>query len=193
MENKNIYQSLQALRNDKRLKGLKKGGKNAHLNFEYYELDDFLPIATNLFAEYGFCPVFRIETDANGFEYAYLTLIKDNEQIIFKVPTANPSGNNPIQQLGSKITYMRRYLYILALDLSEQDSVDNNIGDKAKEKGNLKYATPGQIAIISANNKLITNELKELNIQNQNDLKEITSDKAKELENLINERKNETK
>lgn len=193
MENKNIYQSLQALRNDKRLKGLKKGGKNLFQNFEYYELDDFLPIATNLFAEYGICPVFRIETDASGFEYAYLTLIKDNEQIIFKVPTANPSGNNPIQQLGSKITYMRRYLYILALDLSEQDSVDNNIGNKVKEKENIKYATPGQIAIISANNKLITNELKELNIQNQNDLKEITSDKAKELENLINERKNETK
>lgn len=189
MENNNvldIYSSLQKLRNDPRLKGLKKTGKNAHLNFQYYELDDFLPVATTLFSEYGICPIFRIEVEPNGIEYAYLTLIKDNEQIIFKVPTADPTGNNPIQQLGSKITYLRRYLYITCLDLTEQDSVDGNIENNKK----VDFATAGQVSVIQTNGKLIADELKALNVKTVNDIKALTKDKAKELCDLIEERKN---
>lgn len=33
-----------------------------------------------------------------------------------------------MQALGSSITYMRRYLYMLALDICESDSIDANIG-----------------------------------------------------------------
>lgn len=182
----NIYSILQKLRNDPRLKGLKKTGKNAHLNFNYYELDDVLPVATALFEEYGICPIFRIEVEPNGIEYAYLTLVRDHEQIIFKVPTADPTGNNPIQQLGSKITYLRRYLYITCLDLTEQDSVDGNL---TNEKA-IARAKSGDVATIVANNKLVANELKALNARTANDIKALTAEKAHELVELINERKN---
>ena len=33
-----------------------------------------------------------------------------------------------MQALGSSITYMRRYLYMIALDICESDSIDSDLG-----------------------------------------------------------------
>ena len=37
-------------------------------------------------------------------------------------------ATNEMQALGSSITYMRRYLYMMALDICESDSIDANAG-----------------------------------------------------------------
>jgi hypothetical protein len=37
-------------------------------------------------------------------------------------------ATNEMQALGSSITYMRRYLYMIALDICESDSIDANVG-----------------------------------------------------------------
>lgn len=185
---KDIYQELQAVRFELSQSDLHKSGRNKHLNFQYFELKDFLPTATKLLNEHGLTPVFRIEIDPAGIEYAFLTIIKGNEQIIFKAPTAEPqASNNPIQMLGSKITYMRRYMFMIALDVIEDDSVDN---DKEESQGGnaVDLATPGQIAVIKANTKLIVDLLKEKGIQDTTALASISKQEASVLVSTIKER-----
>lgn len=58
-------------------------------------------------------------------------------------------ATNEMQALGSSITYMRRYLYMMALDICENDSIDANIGtdeDAPSPAPAAKKApaTPGQ-------------------------------------------------
>ena len=53
-----------------------------------------------------------------------------------------------MQALGSSITYMRRYLYMIALDICESDSIDANLGkgesDSAPAAEKKAPATPEQ-------------------------------------------------
>jgi hypothetical protein len=52
---------------------------------------------------------------------------KPDEQIIFSSPMRYPSENkaiNPVQALGGAHTYLRRYLYYMALDLVVVDEIE---------------------------------------------------------------------
>jgi len=128
-----IYECLQDVRNELCKTPLKKSGYNSHLKFNYFELADFVPTATRLFAERGLCPIFSITTNQDGFEMAVLKIVKGAEQIVFTTPTSDPTNMGGIQALGAKITYLRRYLYLIALDLVENDIVDASL-DKDSNK-----------------------------------------------------------
>lgn len=186
---KTAYQELQEVRSELSKASLKKTGKNEYQNFEYFELKDFLPTATELFKKHDLTPVFNIELSPEGVEYAILDIFyKGSEKITFKTPTARPNSNNPIQGLGAMITYMRRYLYLMALDIVENDIVDSQDQNEVK-KTSIKYATDFQVEKIIANGKLIADELKELNIKTKNSCKTLPIEKASELCKLIEERK----
>ena len=183
MENKNIFDLLQNVRVELAEANLTKSGKNKFQNFDYFELKDFVPTATKLFAKYNLTPIFNIEVGQDGVEYAVLDIIKGdsaNEKIRFKTPTAEPSGNNPIQQLGAKITYLRRYLYLIALDIVENDQVDG-VDQNETKKNAVKYATPFQVEKIFQNGKLIKDLLEANNIKSKNDVKGLTLEKASEI------------
>ena len=179
---KSIFELLQEVRNVLSNTEIKKSGYNAFAKFNYFELKDFLSISTKLFNERGICPVFNIELDSNGIEYARLDLIKGMELITFRTPTAEPSGNNPIQNLGAKITYLRRYLYLMALDLVENDVVD---AQEPVKEDPVVYATPLQVEEILNNKDLIMDLLKERGIKSKNDIKKLTLDEADEIINAI--------
>ena len=49
-------------------------------------------------------------------------------QIAPIVSNTGKQATNEMQALGSSITYMRRYLYMMALDICESDSIDANAG-----------------------------------------------------------------
>ena len=149
-ENKmNVYQKLSKARVMLQSKNLKKTGKNAYAGFSYFELKDFLPSCNEIFNEVGLVSNFRCVTtvgvDGQRKETAFLEVInadEPTESIIFSSDTAEPlqidkSGTvkqqNPIQQLGSKHTYMRRYLYLEAMEIVEDDTVDATI-DKDDDK-----------------------------------------------------------
>lgn len=188
---KTAYQELQEVRSELSKASLKKTGKNEYQNFEYFELKDFLPTATELFKKHDLTPVFNIELSPEGVEYAILDIFyKGSEKITFKAPTARPNSNNPIQGLGAMITYMRRYLYLMALDIVENDIVDSQDQNEVK-KNAIKYATDLQIEKIIANGRLISKELEELNIKTKNSCKTLPIEKASELCKLIEERKGE--
>lgn len=185
---KTIYEELQAVRLELSKASLKKTGKNNFQSFEYFELKDFLPTATELFNKHGLTPVFNIEITPEGVEYAVLDIYYKGEKVTFKSPTARPSGSNPIQSLGAMITYMRRYLYLMALDIVENDIVDAQDQNEIK-KSAITYATDFQVQKIIENGKMIAQELSDLKIKSKNSCKTLPIEKASELCKLIDERK----
>lgn len=133
----NVYQKLLKARAMFLNSDVQKTGKNMHLSFKYFELDDIVPPATRIFEEIGLIALTNFTADT-----ATLTVVNvDNpfeESIVFTAPfnqiapivsNAGKQATNEMQALGSSITYMRRYLYMMALDICESDSIDANIGN----------------------------------------------------------------
>lgn len=130
---------------------LKKTGYNAHLKYHYYELDDFQPQATELFAKAGLCPIFNIINDERtGIEKAVITLTDGINQMTFEIPTAEVPNMNGVFNLGSKDTYCLRFLMVRhVLMLSEQDPAElSNTDENKNEKIEEKKATPNQVEMI---------------------------------------------
>ncbi len=137
MEEKlNIYKKLQKCRMELNKKKLTKSGHNTYSNYKYFELSDFLPVVNELFYENGLSSEFNLYDKA-----AVLKIIDvddNSSQIIFKIPIADATikGSSPIQALGGQITYLRRYLYINALEIAENDLIDkqdNKISEAEQE------------------------------------------------------------
>ena len=162
----NVYKKLAKARVLIQKKGLTKSGKNAYAGFEYFELGDFLDKCNEVFDEVGLCAVFRIVTNNSDpygkpKETAFLNIVNSDEpseMITFSSDTAEPlqidrngqeKKQNPIQVLGSKHTYMRRYLYLEALEISECDEVDATIGkDEPQATKKDRAITKEQSAIL---------------------------------------------
>ena len=121
----NIYEKLQDCRLKLSKAELKKSGKNAYTGGSYFELGDFLPKLTEIMNENKLTSVITFDE-----EMATLTLIdceKPEDTIVFTSPMrdATLKGTHPIQNLGAVETYSRRYLYTIAFDIVESDTLDN--------------------------------------------------------------------
>lgn len=129
----NICRKLQIARLKFLQAGVKKTGKNIHLEFMYFELADIVPVAEAIFTEVGLLMV-----PTFGKEYAVAKVFncddRDEEPMTFEAPftqiapIVSNSGKvvtNEMQALGSSLTYMRRYLWQLVLDIVEHDSIDS--------------------------------------------------------------------
>lgn len=135
-ETLNVYQKLLVARAKFLETDVQKTGKNMHLSFKYFELDDIVPVATRIFSEVGLIAIVNFTSDT-----ATMNIVNtDNpwdECIKFEAPfnqiapivsNTGKQATNEMQALGSSITYMRRYLYMIALDICESDSIDANAG-----------------------------------------------------------------
>lgn len=137
----NIYQKLQKARVELQAKNLKKSGKNAYSNYEYFELSDFLPGVNEVCNKNGLATIFHFEK-----ELATLTIIdSDNPEstILFETPIemAAIKGSSTMQQIGGTQTYSRRYLYMMAFEIAETDIVDKSEVDLDKQEGEQKIGT----------------------------------------------------
>jgi hypothetical protein len=143
MGDMNVYARLAKARVMLQKKALKKSGENKYAGFKYFELADFLPSVNEIFAEVGLCSQFYITTEKvenlapEGYEpyytdmpsVAYLEIINTDmppQNVTFSsaIAEAAMKGASPIQQLGSVHTYMRRYLWLEAMEITECDGVD---------------------------------------------------------------------
>ena len=150
---KNIFQKLQQdIRVPISKMPLRKTGRNNHIGYDYFTLDDFLPTATELIANAGLCTIFSIEINQAGIEMASLVLTNGVERIGFVIPTADVPRMEGIFETGSKNTYCKRYLYMNLLELTEPDVAEiTNTGDSSEEKETKaedKKATPKQVQMI---------------------------------------------
>ena len=125
---KNVYQKLQEVRVGLQEKNVKKTGKNQSIS--YYELGDFLPQLNELNKEAGLATRFYVTNKKAVLEVVNVDVT--SEIVKFSSPTVEvdlPRGQ-AIQGLGAKITYMRRYLLMIAFEIVESDYVD-----KQKQEG----------------------------------------------------------
>jgi len=138
MEKISVFERLQSIRVALQNSQLKKSGENPFAHFKYYELDDFLPTINKLMKDNSLISVFNLTMEKAVLE------IRDTEtnaigQVSFEVPCIIPElrGTNATQNLGACITYLRRYLFINAFEISENDVSDATSGkpiDKTTEK-----------------------------------------------------------
>ena len=124
-----IEKKLQECRVELQNKKLKKSGENKFAKFKYYELTDFLPTVNQMFLEKGLFSNFSI---FNNTAQLTITDTEDNDEQIFSSPIADAElkGCTPIQSLGAVHTYMKRYLYLNALEIVESDALDASIGSE---------------------------------------------------------------
>ncbi len=132
----NVYLKLLKARAAFAKESIQKTGKNMYMAFKYFELSDIVPSAISIFTEVGLIPIVNFTNDTATM----LIIDCDNpaDFISFSAPfnqispiISNSKGTNAtneMQALGASITYMRRYLYIIALDICENDEIDANIG-----------------------------------------------------------------
>lgn len=117
-----IYKKLQTARHQLSKANLKKSGVNTYGGWRYYELADFIPTINSIFETVGLCGVFTFG------ETATLTIHDGDSdaKIVFSTPIVHAESNKgqPIQLLGSTHTYLRRYLWLMAMEIVEADSVD---------------------------------------------------------------------
>lgn len=157
----NVYQKLLTARAKFLEADVQKTGKNMHLSFKYFELDDIVPSAIRIFNEVGLIPIVNFTSDT-----ATMTIINtDNPEdtVTFTAPfnqiapivsNAGKQATNEMQALGSSITYMRRYLYMMVLDICESDSIDANLGKGEAPSAPAEKkapATPEQRAEVKQN------------------------------------------
>ena len=134
---KNVYQKLLEARVLFMEEDVKKSGKNMKMSYKYFELQDIVPVATPIFQKVGLLPVTTFENDMatmsvinvdNPVEYINFTSPMREIEAIISSKTGG-EVTNAIQRLGSVETYQRRYLYMIALDIVESDSIEPLTGD----------------------------------------------------------------
>jgi hypothetical protein len=124
----NVYAKLVAARKSFHSKQLKKTGHNKFAGYDYFELGDFLIPALDSMAECGLSAV--ISFDETIAKLTIVNCEKPEEQIVVTSPMSSceMKGLHKVQQLGAVQTYLRRYLWVAALEIVEHDAIDASDG-----------------------------------------------------------------
>ena len=161
----NLFKKLAEARVQVRAKMGKKSGYNPYGKFNYFELEDIIPHMLTVFNEIGLIGIEGHENAViapdTGIQVTpefytlkiYNTDRVDDRPIVFtkKQADAGTKGQVPIQAIGSESTYMRRYLWLDALEIVENDATDANIksGEQAEPvEQKPRMATKAQLTIL---------------------------------------------
>ena len=138
-----VYRKLQAARVELSKATLKKSGHNKFGGWHYYELGDFMPTVHKLFDAVGLCGVVTFG------ERAMLTIYdtEDGSSVNFFSPIvyAESSKGQAIQVLGATHTYLRRYLWLLAMEITESDQIDSQPQEEKPVKIERPAAKPPKV------------------------------------------------
>jgi hypothetical protein len=134
----NIYQKLNEVRAEFHQAKLKKSGQNKFAGYNYFELGDFIIPALEIFKKHGLTSVISF-----GKETADMRIVnvdKPEEVIVIESPMSSAAlkGCHEVQNLGAVQTYLRRYLWVAALEIVEHDALDATTG----KKGDGPVVTP---------------------------------------------------
>jgi hypothetical protein len=134
----NVYTKLNQAREVFHQKKLKKSGLNKFAGYQYFELADFIIPALQIFEEHRLCAFISFTK-----EYADMRIVDiDNPQDVITISSpmseASLKGCHPVQNLGAVQTYLRRYLWVAALEIVEHDALDATTG----KKGDAPVITP---------------------------------------------------
>jgi hypothetical protein len=139
MEDFKVYAKLQKCRVELQNMELKKSGHNKFAGYRYFELGDFLPAVNTLFDIYGLAYSLQFDREMATM---FIIDVDTGSSIKFTCPMEQAilKGCMPVQNLGASITYITRYLLVMALAICEHDAVDAS--EPTKEKKTIS-ATDG--------------------------------------------------
>ena len=137
---------------------VQKSGKNMHLEFKYFELEDIVPPAIRIFARVGLTTNIEFTDDkavmsvfnADNIEEAPMTFTVPYREVKPIVSNQGKEVTNPMQALGSSITYLRRYLWMAVLDITEPDDVDASLGSTDNTEETSEFAEEAAAAEAAA-------------------------------------------
>ena len=131
---------------------MNKSGLNKFAGYSYFELGDFLPAVMEIFNEQGLCGVISF-----GTEVATLTItdVEGGGEIAITSPMAEAQlkGCHPVQNLGATETYLRRYLWVTAMEIVEHDALDATMGKGEKKEKIIITPTQGAGDTVSDDDK----------------------------------------
>lgn len=134
----NVYVKLNHARERFHSRQLKKSGHNKFAGYNYFELGDFVVPALEIFKDIGLASIISFTK-----EYADMKIVnteKPEEYIVISSPMSSAAlkGCHEVQNLGAVQTYLRRYLWVAALEIVEHDALDATTGSK----GGASTVTP---------------------------------------------------
>lgn len=129
-EKLNIYEKITNIKSEFLKANVKKSGKNKFANYTYYELADITPVLIELCKKYKVFTKFSYTQDQATLEI--VNIENPNEREIYTSPMEELElkGCNKIQALGGSETYSRRYLYMSAFDIIENDMFDAVVSEE---------------------------------------------------------------
>ena len=135
-----VYTKLMNARLALQAAELKKSGNNKFQGYKYFELADFLPTVQGIFLEQGLCGIVSF-----GKEEACLTIVdieNPADRVVIGSPMSSAAlkGAHEIQNLGAVQTYLRRYLWVTAMEIVEHDALDSSEPLKPETKKAAKDA-----------------------------------------------------
>jgi len=134
----NVYEKLNTAREAFHQIKLKKSGLNKFANYQYFELADFIIPALQIFKEHRLCAYISFTKDYADMRIVDLDNPEQAITITSPMSEASLKGCHPVQNLGAVQTYLRRYLWVAALEIVEHDALDATTG----KKGDAPIITP---------------------------------------------------
>jgi hypothetical protein len=118
---------------------LQKSGHNKFAQYYYFELGDFLPEIQNIFNTLGLCGVVSF---TNEMATLSITDMEDGTTLDITSPMSSAAlkGCHEVQNLGAVQTYLRRYLWVTAMEIVEHDALEPLTGSEAATKAEPKAA-----------------------------------------------------
>ena len=129
----NVYQKLNEARDLFHQAPLKKSGHNKFAGYSYFELGDFVVPVLEIFKQVGLTSIISFKQDEATMQI--INTDKPDEVVTITTPMseAHLKGCHPVQNLGAVQSYLRRYLWVAAMEIVEHDALDSTTGDKTKE------------------------------------------------------------
>lgn len=122
----NVYKKLMAARLELQRAPLKKSGYNKFAGYSYFELGDFLPTIQEIFVKHKLAGVVSFSSDIATLR---IVDIEDGQHIEITSPMSSAAlkGCHEVQNLGAVQSYLRRYLWVTALEIVEHDAIDGQM------------------------------------------------------------------
>lgn len=165
----NIYEKITNIKSDFLKANVKKSGKNKFANYTYYELADITPVLIELCKKYGIFTKFSYTKEEATLELVNIEKPDERETYTSPMEELELKGCNKIQALGGVETYSRRYLYMSAFDIIENDMFDAVVSEE-KEKQTDDNNIYLKIKKLMVEKKVLPNEISEKFNKNSADM-----------------------
>lgn len=144
-----IHARMALIKKELSNKKIPKSGHNKFSGFKYHELNDFIQLINELNEEHGVndvvnideqigrCSITLYNSENSEDSYTIVTPFREAEML---GKGGAKSTVDAVQRMGSTITYNRRYLYMTAYNIQENDGVENGsntVAKQPKKKGKL--------------------------------------------------------